>query len=138
MERKRVGILFGMEDTFPWALIETINGRAGADIEASALKVGHLTDSVPPAYDLILDRISHEVPYYRTMLKFAVANGVEVINNPFWCAADDKFFNNAVALRAGVAVPRTIVVPHKRHPPNTESKSFRNLDLIQWEEVFDY
>jgi hypothetical protein len=87
---------------------------------------------------LILDRISHEVPFYRTMLKFAVANGVEVINNPFWCVVDDKFFNNAVALRVGVAVLRIIVVLHKRHPPNTESKSFRNLDLIQWEEVFDY
>lgn len=138
MERKRIGILFGMEDTFPWALVDTINSRAGNEVEASALKVSYLRDTIPLPYDLILDRISHEVPFYRTMLKFAVAQGCEVINNPFWCAADDKFFNNAVALRIGAAVPRTIVLPHKHHPPNTEAKSFRNLEFVNWEEIFDY
>src|SRR2546425_655852 len=98
MGAKRIGILFGMEDTFPWALINAINERAGDEIQASALQISYLKDTVRPAYDLILDRISHEVPFYRTMLKSAVAHGVQVINNPFWCAADDKFFNNVVAL----------------------------------------
>ena len=138
MRTKRIGILFGMEDTFPWALINQINGLASGEIEAAALKVSYLKDAVPPGYDLILDRISHEVPFYRTMLKFAVSRGIQVINNPFWCAADDKFFNNVVALQAGVAVPRTVVLPHKQHPPNTESKSYRNLELVNWDEVFQY
>jgi hypothetical protein len=30
------------------------------------------------------------------------------------------------------------VVPHKQHPPNTESNSFRNLEFVVWDEVFDY
>ena len=76
---------------------------------------------------VILDRISHEVPFYRTFLKCAVARGVDVVNNPIWWSADDKFFDNVVALAAGVAVPKTVLLPHKEHPPNTTEKSFRNL-----------
>jgi len=62
MSKKRIGILFGMEDTFPWALIDAINDRAraaGETIEASDVRIGALRQEAPPAYDVILDRISH-------------------------------------------------------------------------------
>jgi hypothetical protein len=89
-------------------------------------------------YALILDRISHEVPFYRTFLKTAVARGVQVVNNPFWWSADDKYFGNIVAESAGVAVPRTVLLPHKHRPPNTEATSFRNLRFVDWDAVFGY
>jgi len=135
---KRVGILFGMEDTFPWALIRVINERPDQDVEAEPVEMSYLRDKGSTRYDLILDRISHEVPFYRTYLKCAVFQGTRVINNPFWWSADDKFFDNLVAERLGVAVPRTVLLPHKTHPPNTTSQSFRNLRLVDWEEVFRY
>ena len=141
MSKKRIGILFGMEDTFPWALIDVINDRAGAAgeaIEASPVSIGAVRQDVPPAYDVILDRISHEVPFYRSFLKVAVAGGTDVINNPLWGAADDKFFDNVVALAANVAVPKTVLLPHKQHPPNTTAKSFRNLTWVDWDGVFSY
>ena len=134
---KRIGLLFGMEDTFPWALIDEINGR-GASVEAGLVKVSHIHDSGPYGYDVILDRISHEIPFYRTFLKCAAATGTAVISSPFWSAADDKFFNNIVAQKLGVAVPRTVLLPHKQHPPGTTDKSFRNMDLVDWDDVFGY
>jgi hypothetical protein len=78
------------------------------------------------------------VPFYRTYLKCAVASGVKVVNNPIWWSADDKFFDNLVAKAANVAVPRTVLLPHKQYPPNTEAKSFRNMQFVNWDEVFDY
>ena len=141
MAPKKIGVLFGMEDTFPWALIGEINERArarGEAIEASAVKVGALRQDVLPAYDVILDRISHEVPFYRTFLKCAVAGGTQVVNNPMWWSADDKFFDNVVALATKVAVPKTVLLPHKEHPPNTTSTSFRNMEMVDWEAVFAY
>ncbi len=141
MSKKRIGILFGMEDTFPWALIDAINDRArerNEAIEASDVKVGALRQDLPLPYDVLLDRISHEVPFYRTLLKVAVAGGAQVVNNPLWGAADDKFFDNVVALAAGVAVPKTVLLPHKQHPPNTTSRSFRNLTWVDWDGVFAY
>ena len=74
--------------------------RRSRPVEISYLK----DDGVFP-YDLILDRISHEVPFYRTYLKCAAASGVQIVNNPIWWSADDKFFDNLVAKAAGVAVP---------------------------------
>jgi hypothetical protein len=138
MRKKRVGLLFGMEDTFPWALINEINKRGGDRVEAGAVEISYLKDDGVFPYDVILDRISHEVPFYRTYLKCAVASGVKIVNNPIWWSADDKFFDNLVAKAVGVAVPRTILLPHKQYPPNTEAKSFRNMKWVNWDEVFKY
>jgi hypothetical protein len=139
MREKRIGLLFGMEDTFPWALIDRINTLGlSKSVQASAVEISYLKDDGVFQYDLVLDRISHEVPFYRTLLKCAAASGVKVVNNPIWWSADDKFFDNLVAKAAGVAVPRTVLLPHKQHPPNTEDKSFRNMRYVNWDEVFTY
>ena len=138
MRKKRIGLIFGMEDTFPWALINAINAKAGDRAEAMAVEISFLKDDGVFAYDVILDRISHEIPFYRTYLKCAMASGVRVVNNPVWWSADDKFFDNLVAKSAGVAVPRTVLLPHKQYPPNTEARSFRNMRWVEWQQVFDY
>ncbi|HEY8130952.1 MAG TPA: hypothetical protein VII12_03605 [Thermoanaerobaculia bacterium] len=138
MRKKRIGLLFGMEDTFPWALIEAINRHGGDRAEAMPVEISYLKDDGVFSYDVILDRISHEIPFYRTYLKCAMASGVRIVNNPVWWSADDKFFDNLVAKSVNVAVPRTVLLPHKQYPPNTEAKSFRNMRWVDWEQVFDY
>jgi hypothetical protein len=138
MRKKRIGLLFGMEDTFPWALINSINARGNDQVEAGAVEISYLKDDGVFPYDLILDRISHEVPFYRTYLKCAAASGVKIVNNPIWWSADDKFFDNLVAKAVNVAVPRTVLLPHKQYPPNTDAKSFRNMKWVNWDEVFTY
>ncbi len=138
MRKKRIGLLFGMEDTFPWALIDAINKKGADRVEAMAVEISHLKDDGVFPYDLILDRISHEIPFYRTYLKCAAASGVRVVNNPIWWSADDKFFDNLVAKSVNVAVPKTVLLPHKQYPPNTEAKSFRNMRFVNWDDVFAY
>ncbi len=135
---KRIGLLFGMEDTFPWALIDAIATRGAASIIGEPVAISALRDTQTYDYAVILDRISHEVPFYRTFLKTAAARGVQVINNPFWWSADDKYFGNIVAASVGVETPRTMLLPHKHRPPNTEAASFRNLRFVDWQTVFDY
>jgi hypothetical protein len=138
MRKKRIGLLFGMEDTFPWALIEAVNRKGGERAEAMPVEISYLKDDGVFGYDVILDRISHEIPFYRTYLKCAMASGVRIVNNPVWWSADDKFFDNLVAKSVGVAVPRTVLLPHKHYPPNTEAKSFRNMRWVNWDDVFEY
>ncbi|HTY60069.1 MAG TPA: hypothetical protein VMF59_14710 [Bacteroidota bacterium] len=137
---KRIGILFGMENTFPPAVVERINrmaAEASADVRAEFVRVGTTDMEVPSRYDLIIDRISHDIPYYRAVLKHAVLHGATVINNPFWWSADDKFFNYALAAQLGVAVPKTILLPSQKHPPDTTSMSMRNLIYpLDWNDVF--
>ena len=86
---KKVGILVGRERTFPVSLIESINERGGGDVVAEFVKLGGVRLDWPRQYDLIIDRISHEVPFYRAFLKRAALEGSVVINNPFWWSADD-------------------------------------------------
>jgi hypothetical protein len=95
----------------------------------------------PSGYRVIVDRISHEVEYFRAYLKHAVLEGAYVINNPFWWTADDKFFNYSVAQRLGVAVPKTVVLPQKAYPADIDltSESLHNLGYpIDWDGLLDY
>ncbi len=135
---KKIGLLFGMEDTFPWALIAAIDKLGAGEIAGAAVELSYLRDTQDFEYALILDRISQDVPFYRTFLKAAAARGVQVVNNPFWWSADDKYFGTVVAESVGVAAPRTILLPHKHRPPGTEASSFRNLGFVDWNEVFGY
>jgi hypothetical protein len=136
---KRIGLLHGMERSFPGILAEHINKVGGGKVACEPVKVGSVRLDKRAPYDVILDRISHEVPFYRTYLKQCCHKGVQVVNNPFWFAADDKYFGCLAAADAGVAVPRSVLLPSREHPPNTEADSFFNLEFpINWEEVWDY
>lgn len=136
---KKIGLLFGMETTFPGALVARINAMDVPDVHAEFVEVGAIRMDEPANYAVIVDRISHDIPFYRAWLKLCALNGTAVINNPFWWSADDKFFNYALAAKLGVAIPPTVILPHKEHPPGTTDRSMRNLEYpLNWERVFEY
>lgn len=136
---KKIGILFGMENTFPNAFIERVNSKAEDGIVAEAVTIDKVIQADPTEYAVIIDRISQDVPFYRAYLKNAALGGTAVINNPFWWSADEKFFNNALAEKIGVPVPKTVLLPSKQRPENTSETSFRNLAFpMAWEEIFQY
>ena len=135
---KTIGVLFGMENSFPGALVERINSLGIDGIRAEFVEIGAIRLDTPLKYSVIVDRISHDIPFYRAFLKHATLQGTYVINNPFWWSADDKFFNYALAEKLGVAVPRTAIVPHKKHPVGTTDRSMRNLEYpLKWDELFE-
>jgi hypothetical protein len=136
---KKIGVLFGMENTFPGALVDKINSMELEGIRAEFVHVGGVPMAAPSGYAVIVDRISHDLPFYRSYLKNAMLTGTQVINNPFWWSADDKFFNYALASKLGVAVPRTVLLPHKHFPPQINARSLRNLQYpLDWDGIFEY
>jgi len=134
---KKIGILFGVENSFPSALVEQINARNVDGIRAEFVLTGAVQHDKRSRYAVIVDRISHAVPFYRAFLKHAMAHGTVVINNPFRVSADDKFFNYTLAEKLGVAVPPTVMLPHKQLPEGATDRSMRNLEFpLDWEAVF--
>jgi hypothetical protein len=136
---KRVGILVGREQSFPEALIARINERGKGEVVAEFIKTGGVRLDEPRKYDIIIDRISHEIPYYRAFMKRCALEGTLIINNPFWWSADDKFFNYALAAKLGVAIPKTILLPQKDYIQGVTSESLRNLEYpMDWQGIADY
>ncbi|CAN5903370.1 hypothetical protein BH24BAC1_BH24BAC1_02530 [soil metagenome] len=135
---KKIGILFGQESTFPQAFIDRINEKKEKGITAEAVQIDKLIQADAPPYAVILDRISQDVPFYRGYLRNAAICGTAVLNNPFWWSADEKFFNNSLAVMVGVPVPNTVLLPSKEMPPDTNANSFRNLSYLDWESIFAY
>ena len=138
----KIGLVCGREFSFPPAFIDRVNGLgAPHGITGELVTFGGTRMDAPSGYRVIVDRISHEVEYYRGALKNAVLHGAYVINNPFWWSADDKFFNYSVMERLGVAIPRTVLLPQKGYPPDVDltPESLRNLAYpIDWDALLDY
>lgn len=130
---RRVGILVGRERSFPDALVEEV-ARRRAGVVAEYARIDIALADAPPAYDVLVDRISHEVPCYQAWLKLAAASGTHVVNNPFFRIADDKLFDVVLARRLGVAVPRTALLPQKAFGPDITEGSLTNLAFpLDWE-----
>lgn len=137
----RIGLFVGMEWSWPPAFIEEVNRRSdNTGVVADFVKIGGTFMNEPNPYRVIIDRISHEVPYYRSYLKNAALQGVKVVNDPFMWTADDKYFGTSVLEKLGVAVPKTYVLPNKDYVPGIDhNKSLRNLDFpIQWERIVEH
>lgn len=136
---KKIGILHGKESTFPHAFVERVNSKNEKDIIAEPVKMDKVIQGELSDYAVIIDRISQDVPFYRAYLKNAALCGTAVINNPFWWSADEKFFNNCLATKIGVPVPKTVLLPSRDLPPDTSAESFTNLAYpLDWEYIFDY
>jgi glutathione synthase/RimK-type ligase-like ATP-grasp enzyme len=135
----RVGLMVGREWSFPPALTEEVAKRdAGVTVEYVTIGAPNHDDPVP--YDVIVDRISHEVPMYRSYLKHAVLAGTTVVNNPFMWTADDKFFGASLVAKLGVASPKTVVLPNKQYVPGIKhDESLRNLEFpLDWQGIVEH
>jgi len=136
---KKIGILFGKERSFPEAFIERVNSKNIKDIKAEFVRIDKVMQGEPIEYAVIIDRISQDVPFYRAYLKNAAISGTAVINNPFWWSADEKFFNNALATKIKVPVPKTVILPSRDMPDDTSDASFANLSYpLDWQSIFSY
>ena len=136
---KKIGLVVGREWSWPPAFIEEVNKR-DAGVVAEFAKLGGDHHDGPVPYDVLIDRISHEVPMYRSYLKKAVLEGKTVINNPFMWSADDKFFGAALATKVGVASPKTVLLPNKDYVQGiVPSESLRNLTFpLDWDALARY
>ncbi len=136
---KKIGILHGKERSFPEAFVARINSKNVPSIIAEPVRIEKALQADPSGYSVIVDRISQDVPFYRTWLKNAAVTGTAVINNPFWWSADDKYFNNCLMEKIGVPVPKTAIIPSRDLPDDTSNESFSNLAYpLDWNTIFNY
>lgn len=136
---KKIGILFGRERSFPEAFVRRVNEKNVDGIQAEPVYIDKVVQGQDSGYAVIIDRISQDIPFYRAFLKNAAICGTAVINNPFWWSADEKFFNNALATKIDVPVPKTVIIPSSVMPPDTSDQSFSNLAYpLDWETIFNY
>ncbi|MGH7177535.1 MAG: hypothetical protein ACREJC_09165, partial [Tepidisphaeraceae bacterium] len=61
---KRIGLFVGREWSMPPEFIKAVNDR-DVGVVAEFAKVGGEQMGEPVPYDVLIDRISHEVPMYR-------------------------------------------------------------------------
>jgi glutathione synthase/RimK-type ligase-like ATP-grasp enzyme len=122
----RIGVLRGRENSFPDAFIAKVNSL-DRGVAAEFVQLGGTKLNEPVPYRVILDRMSHEVPYYAVYLKMAALQGCYCINNTFWRSADDKFFGYAAGEKLGIAEPKTVVLPNHSYVDDVNAESLRNL-----------
>jgi glutathione synthase/RimK-type ligase-like ATP-grasp enzyme len=133
----KIGVLRGRENSFPEAFIAKVNSM-DAGVSAEFVQLGGTKLNEPVPYRVILDRMSHEVPYYAVYLKMAALQGTYCINNTFWRTADDKFFGYAAAEKLDIAEPKTVVLPNRAYVDDVTAESLRNLWPTDFDMYLDY
>lgn len=135
---KKIGLLVGREWSFPPAFLEEVN-RRDAGVLAEYVKLGGTVMNEPCPYAVLVDRISHDISYYRAYMKNAMLQGTYCINNPFWWSADDKFFGASLLTSMQIPTPRTVALPLHSYPEGIVSESLRNLVYpLNWDALIDY
>lgn len=135
---KKIGFFCGIENNFPNNLIAYINQKRN-DIQAEIVKIGYITIEDILKYNVILDRVSQQVSMYQSILKQCVLQGIIVINNPFLKCFEELYFQFALAKQLGFNVPKTVILPTKKHQEGTTSETYKNLVYpLDWDSLFDY
>lgn len=136
--KKLVGFIIGREHDMPDRVMSILNERH-ENIQAELVKIGGTFLDEPVPYEVIIDRMSHEIPYYRTYVKYAALRGCYIINDPFVWAVDTKFMAGTITEHLDVLTPRTAVLPNKDIGTDTVLDSFRNLVYpMDWRAIIDY
>ncbi len=137
-QAKKIGLMIGQEWEWPEAFMQAVN-ESNTNITAELVQLGGTFMDDPRVYDVIVDRISHEIPYYRAYLKYAVIQGTYIINNPYTWSAGSKFSSTALVNRLGLKSPRTVVLPNKQVERDVTPSTFRNLKYpMDWQAIIDY
>lgn len=135
---KKIGLIIGQEWDWPEAFMKAVN-ESDANITAELVELGGTFMDEPCSYHVIIDRISHEIPYYRAFLKYAAIQGAYIINNPYTCSADSKFSSTALVNSLGLKSPRTVILPNKQVEKDVSPGTFRNLKYpMDWQAIIDY
>jgi glutathione synthase/RimK-type ligase-like ATP-grasp enzyme len=135
----KIGV-FSSQEIFSQTLVDIINEKGYPyGIKAEFIVLPPVTIDEICTYKVIIDRISHLVKFIRSYLKHASLTGTTIINNPFLCSYDDKFYNGTLAKTLGIAVPKTIILPSR-----TPGYEFRPGDLhnlaypVDWDGLCNY
>ena len=89
----------------------------------------------PCGYDVIVDRISHDIPFYRVVPEERrAAPAPRSSTTRSGGAPTTSSSTTRWPTKLGVAVPPTVLLPHKKHPPGTTERSMRNLQYpLDWD-----
>lgn len=137
-QAKKIGLIIGQEWEWPEAFMQAVN-NSQENITAELVQLGGTFMDDPCEYNVIIDRISHEIPYYQAYLKYASIQGTYIINNPYTMSADSKFSSTALVNRLGLKSPRTVVLPNKQVEKDVTPSTFRNLKYpMDWQAIIDY
>jgi len=133
-----IGVLAGNEGPFPSDLIKKINQMDVDGITAEMCRVPEIPTGYRIPYKVIIDRISHAIPYYYQYCKQAMLGGTYVINNPFRFFSD-KFFGYSVADKLGIPIPKTVALPSKEYKKGLDAEDLSNLVYpLNWDDIVEY
>lgn len=155
-----IGILRGSENTFPEALMRYINETVGENrlgeinIVAEDVKVGHhqpsrLSENELPKnelpenelrkYVLLFDRIAHQIPYFRSLLRSVSEQHTYLLNQAVILQNFDRFNCLHYASSLGISVPEMVLLPHHQAPNALAPGNFRNLIYpLDWHKIFSH
>lgn len=103
----RVGILELKDDEFIKDLMSRLS-----DLSPEFISLREVGIPSSLQYSVIVDRISHNHPFLREIVKKLSLEGIYIINNPFSFTITSKIVDTSLCNSLGIPIPKTIVLPY--------------------------
>lgn len=132
-----VAVLRSREETFPAALEQALAAQLGSAC-VSTLSLGGLNPASLGQFQVVVDRVSNRVPFFRSFLRLQVRRGAVVLPELSAVEKLDRLILAQIAVELKIPVPVTVALPSKEHPPEVDSNDLGNLAYpLNWDEILD-
>lgn len=129
----RVGVLAGFDE----ALVDALRREVGNTATWVDLKLGSTAFDADLRVDVILDRASHENPFYAAWVRCAEDRGVRVLNASARNRAGAPFADLMRVRQGGLSVAETVLLPTKEYPAHLGASALTNLAFpLDWDAVW--
>ncbi|MBL4848839.1 MAG: hypothetical protein JKY65_25230 [Planctomycetes bacterium] len=141
---KTIGLLVGDETDWP-STLEALMRRMGPevkykgetyDVNIRRMRINPFSLRQPSRTDVIIDRLAywHYAPR-EWLKKVALINKTYILNNPFTFQAMEKHSAYCAAIRLGLNIPDTWLIPQKKAPEGYQEKYERTAE--RYHNLFD-
>lgn len=142
--QKTIGLLVGDENDWP-STLEALMRRVGPEVKYKGksyevnvrrMRIDPFSLRDPSRSDVIIDRLAywHFAPR-EWLKKVALLNGTYLLNNPFTFQAMEKHSAYCAAIRLGLNIPDTWLIPQKSAPEGYQEKYERTAE--RYHNLFD-
>ena len=137
---KTIGFLFGNEKNFSQNVINKIN-QNNKEIVAKPVIVdivNNFSKITDIEYDVIFDRFSNAVPFYRSAMRFFATSGVKVVTSAYSPKIEDELTILSLLKAHKINVPKLAIIPSKNLPQGVQGGDMQNLKYpLNWDYMFD-
>ena len=123
---KKIGFLYGDERNFSESVMDSIT-KINHEILVESVELDIINHDSNPNYNVILDRFSNSIPFYKYAMNYFSLMGTKIVNGIPSCSMVEDFSVLLLLKQKKINIPKTAIIPSKALPAHISGEDMHNL-----------